>query len=129
MKFNSKTVVVLIVIVGLAFGLIFRNSFFNEIEKNKVETVGKVYRIRHVAGSTTGKKIYEYEFEYEGKNYSGEVRKRISDSIEIGDFYKVKLSSNRPENNMMEFETEYVQVIRKNENGIPTDTIFELKKN
>ena len=129
MKFNSKIVVILIVIIGLAFGLIYRKSFFNDIEKSKTETIGKVYRIRHVAGSTTGKKIYEYEFKFDGNKYSGEIRKRLSDSIQIGKFYKVKLSDKKPENNLMEFEYEYEQIINKDVNGIITDTIYELKKN
>lgn len=129
MKFNSKFIVILIVVVGLTFGLIYRKSFFNDIEKSKTETIGKIYRIRHVAGSTTGKKIYEYEFKYHGNKYSGETRKRLSDSIKIGEFYKVKFSDKNPENNLMEFESEYAQVIKKDVNGIITDTIYELKKN
>ena len=129
MKFNSKFVVILIVVIGLIFGLIYRESLFNEIEKSKTETIGKVYRIRNVAGSTTGKKIYEYEFKFDGKQYSGEIRKRLSDSIKIGKFYKVKLSDKNPENNLMEFDQEYVEIIKKDGNGIATDTIFELKKN
>lgn len=129
MKFNSKLIVILIVIIGLAFALIYRESFFDDIEKNKTETIGKIYRIRNVAGSTTGKKIYEYEFNFDGNKYSGEIRKRLSDSIQIGKFYKVKLSDKNPEHNLMEFESEFEQIIKKDMNGIRTDTIYKLRKN
>jgi len=129
MKFNSKSVVILIVIFGFIFGLIYRDSFFNDIEKNKTETIGEIYRIRHVPKNVTGKKIYEYEFKFGGKKYTGEIRKRLSDSINVGEFYKVKLSSKNPKSNFMEFEHEYTQIIKKDVNGITTDTIYELKKN
>jgi hypothetical protein len=128
MKFNSKTLIVLIVLVGLVFGFINRNSFFNDIKKNKTEAIGKIYRIRTVARNFTGKKIYEYEFKFEGKKYKGEVRKRLSDTIKIDEFYTVMFSSKHPENNVMEFEQEYTQFTKRNLNESKTDTVYKIKK-
>jgi len=127
MKFNSRVIVILVVLIGFAIGFFYQNSKSIDLESNKVETVGKLYRIRNVH-SSFGKKIYEYEFQYNDKEYTGETRARLSDSIRVGEFYKVELSVHNPENNKMDFNTSYEKIIRSDANGIAIDTTFKIRK-
>ena len=109
------------------YGLIGVLESKEDIKQNKTLTFGMVYGSKSIYKQYS-KRNYKYEFYYNGKKYTGTSTAYNSENVRNGNFYKVEFSDKNPEHSRMQFESEYVQRFKTDENGKITDTIFELKE-
>ncbi|MCG2430771.1 hypothetical protein [Aequorivita xiaoshiensis] len=99
LKSGSQKYVVLIVLLLFGILMVYRYNYVNEINKNPVAVVGKVYKI-----SISKYTVHNVKYIYYYKNHSYEGSSKVdSEGNEryIGNFYEVTISKEDPKKNQI----------------------------
>lgn len=99
LKSGSQKYVVLIVLLLFGVLMVYRYNYVNEITKNPVSVVGKVYKI-----SISKYTVHNVKYKYYYKNHLYEGSSKVDyDGSEgyIGNFYEVTISKEDPRKNQI----------------------------